>query len=297
MSKQHPIIAVTGSSGAGTTTVRRAFDDLFRRLQIQAAWIQGDGFLRHERSVMRDKINAATTQNRRFSHFHPDANLLDKLEALFCEYAQSGTGMTRYYAHDNVEATHFGTQPGKFTAWQSLPADTDVLFYEGHHGGFSQPGSKTAKRIQIAEQVDLLLGVTPSVNLEWIQKIHHDCGRSGCNEQLVIDTILHRMPDYVDYIVPQFARTHINVQRVPLVDTSHPFVARDIPCADESIVVIHLRDPRQFDFPELLKKIDGAQMTRRNTMLVPGGKMTLAIEIICTPLIAEMIAARDKVLG
>ncbi len=297
MSKQHPIIAVTGSSGAGTTTVRRAFADLFRRLQIQAAWIQGDGFLRHERSVMRDKINAATTQNRRFSHFHPDANLLDKLEALFCEYAQSGTGMTRYYAHDNVEATHFGTQPGKFTAWQSLPADTDVLFYEGHHGGFSQPGSKTAKRIQIAEQVDLLLGVTPSVNLEWIQKIHHDCGRSGCNEQLVIDTILHRMPDYVDYIVPQFARTHINVQRVPLVDTSHPFVARDIPCADESIVVIHLRDPRQFDFPELLKKIDGAQMTRRNTMLVPGGKMTLAIEIICTPLIAEMIAARDIVLG
>jgi len=297
MSKQHPIIAVTGSSGAGTTTVRRAFADLFRRLQIQAAWIQGDGFLRHERSVMRDKINAATTQNRRFSHFHPDANLLDKLEALFREYAQSGTGMTRYYAHDDVEATRFGTQSGKFTAWQSLPADTDVLFYEGHHGGFSQPGSKTAKRIQIAEQVDLLLGVTPSVNLEWIQKIHHDCGRSGCNEQLVIDTILHRMPDYVDYIVPQFARTHINVQRVPLVDTSHPFVARDIPCADESIVVIHLRDPRQFDFPELLKKIDGAQMTRRNTMLVPGGKMTLAIEIICTPLIAEMIAARDMVPG
>ncbi len=297
MSKQHPIIAVTGSSGAGTTTVRRAFADLFRRLRIQAAWIQGDGFLRHERSVMRDKIDAATTQSRRFSHFHPDANLLDKLEALFREYAQSGTGMTRNYAHDDAEAARFGTQSGKFTPWQALPADTDVLFYEGHHGGFSQPGSKTTQRIQIAEQVDLLLGVTPSVNLEWIQKIHHDCGRSGCGEQLVIDTILHRMPDYVDHIVPQFARTHINVQRVPLVDTSHPFVARDIPGADESIVVIHLRDPHQFDFPDLLKKIDGAQMTRRNTMLVPGGKMTLAIEIICTPLIAEMIAARDTVPG
>lgn len=297
MSKQHPIIAVTGSSGAGTTTVRRAFADLFRRLQIQAAWIQGDGFLRHERAAMSTKINDATSQGKRFSHFHPAANLLDKLEALFLEYGQSGTGKTRSYAHDDIEAARFGTHPGKFTPWQALPANTDVLFYEGHHGGFSQPASKTAKTIQIAEQVDLLLGVTPSVNLEWIQKIHHDCYRSGCGEELVIDTILHRMPDYVDYIVPQFARTHINVQRVPLVDTSHPFVARDIPGADESIVVIHLRDPKHFDFPELLKKIDGAQMTRRNTMLVPGGKMTLAIEIICTPIIAEMISARDMVAG
>lgn len=295
MSRQHPIIAVTGSSGAGTTTVRRAFADLFRRLRIHAAWIQGDGFLRHERTVMSAKIDAAAAQGKRYSHFHPDANLLDRLEALFREYAQSGTGMTRNYAHDEVEAAQFGTQPGDFTPWHPLPANTDVLFYEGHHGGFSQPGGKTAKRIQIAEQVDLLLGVTPSVNLEWIQKIHHDCGRSGCDEQLVIDTILHRMPDYVDHIVPQFARTHINVQRVPLVDTSHPFVARDIPGADESIVVIHLRDPRQFDFPELLKKIDGAQMTRRNTMLVPGGKMTLAIEMICTPLIAALITARETV--
>lgn len=295
MSRQHPIIAVTGSSGAGTTTVRRAFADLFRRLQIQAAWIQGDGFLRYERAVMRAKIDAATAQGKRFSHFHPAANLLEKLEALFREYAQSGTGMTRNYAHDEAEAAQFGTQPGYFTPWQPLPANTDVLFYEGHHGGFSQPVGKTAKRIQIAEQVDLLLGVTPSVNLEWIQKIHHDCGRSGCGEQLVIDTILHRMPDYVDHIVPQFARTHINVQRVPLVDTSHPFVARDVPGADESIVVIHMRDARHFNFPELLKKIDGAQMTRRNTMLVPGGKMTLALEMICTPLIAAMIAARDTV--
>ena len=294
MSKQHPIIAVTGSSGAGTTTVRRAFADLFRRLQIQAAWIQGDGFLRHERTVMSAKISTATAQGKRFSHFHPDANLLDKLEALFLEYGQSGTGETRLYAHDDNEAERFGTQSGKFTPWQALPANTDVLFYEGHHGGFSQRSSKT-KSIQIAEQVDLLLGVTPSVNLEWIQKIHHDCDRSGCGEQLVIETILHRMPDYVDYIVPQFARTHINVQRVPLVDTSHPFVARDVPGADESIVVIHLRDPQHFDFPKLLKKIDGAQMTRRNTMLVPGGKMTLAIEMICTPLIAKMIAARDMV--
>lgn len=297
MSQQHPIIAVTGSSGAGTTTVRRAFHDLFRRLRIQAAWVQGDGFLRYERAVMREKINDATARNQRFSHFHPDANLLEQLEALFRQYAQSGTGTSRHYAHDEAEAEQFGTKPGHFAAWQALPANTDVLFYEGHHGGFTQPASTTSKRIQIAEQVDLLLGVTPSVNLEWIQKIHHDCGRSGCGEQLVIDTILHRMPDYVDYIVPQFARTHINVQRVPLVDTSHPFVARDIPGPEESIVVVHMRDPHRFDFPQLLKKIDGAQMTRRNTMLVPGGKMTLAIEMICTPLIASMIAERETVSG
>ena len=35
------------------------------------------------------------------------------------------------------------------------------------------------------------------------------------------DTILRRMPDYVNYIVPQFAHTHVNFQRVPMVDTSN----------------------------------------------------------------------------
>jgi phosphoribulokinase len=293
MSKQHPIIAVTGSSGSGTSTVRRAFEDLFRRLKITPAWIQGDGFLRYDRPTMRAEIESAAASGLVFSHFSPDANHLDKLEALFRQYGQDGTGSVRNYPHDEIESARYGVPQGQFTAWQPIPANTDMLFYEGHHGATSMPAGTASPAIRIAEHADLLLGVTPSVNLEWIQKIHHDCGRTGCGEQHVIDTILHRMPDYVNHIVPQFSRTHINVQRVPLVDTSHPFIARDIPKQDESIVVIHFREPQKFHFPNLLKKLAGAHMTRRNTMLVPGGKMLLAIESICTPLIAEMMAQRN----
>ena len=295
MSKQHPIISVTGSSGSGTSTVRRAFQDLFRRLNIQAAWVQGDGFLRYERDSMRAKIESATATRQCFSHFSPEAYHLDKLEALLRQYGASGTGNTRNYAHDDAESARYGAAPGTFNDWHALPADSDILFYEGHHGATSTPATAHAPAIRIAEQADLLLGITPSVNLEWIQKIQHDCGRTGCGEQYVIDTILHRMPDYVNHIVPQFARTHINVQRVPLVDTSHPFITRDIPKADESIVVIHFRQPEKINFPSLLKKLAGAHMTRRNTLLVPGGKMILAIETICTPLIAEMMAQRARV--
>ncbi len=294
MSKQHPIIAVTGSSGSGTSTVRHAFHDLFRRLDIKAAWVQGDGFLRYDRQTMRQEIESAAASGRVFSHFSPEANHLDKLDALFRQYSHDGTGSLRNYPHDDAEAAQYGAPQGQFTDWKPLPANTDMLFYEGHHGGTSMPATAHTPAIQIAEHADLLLGVTPSVNLEWIQKIHHDCGRTGCGEQYVIDTILHRMPDYVNHIVPQFARTHINVQRVPLVDTSHPFIARDIPQQDESIVVIHFREPHKFHFPNLLKKLAGAHMTRRNTMLVPGGKMVLAIEAICTPLIAEMMAQRNE---
>jgi phosphoribulokinase len=294
MSKQHPIIAVTGSSGSGTSTVRHAFHDLFRRLDIKAAWVQGDGFLRYDRQTMRQEIESAAASGRVFSHFSPEANHLDKLDALFRQYSHDGTGSLRNYPHDDTEAAQYGTPQGQFTDWKPLLANTDMLFYEGHHGGTSMPATAHTPAIQIAEHADLLLGVTPSVNLEWIQKIHHDCGRTGCGEKYVIDTILHRMPDYVNHIVPQFARTHINVQRVPLVDTSHPFIARDIPQQDESIVVIHFREPHKFHFPNLLKKLAGAHMTRRNTMLVPGGKMILAIEAICTPLIAEMMAQRNK---
>ena len=31
MSEKHPIIAITGSSGAGTTTVQHTFEQIFRR--------------------------------------------------------------------------------------------------------------------------------------------------------------------------------------------------------------------------------------------------------------------------
>ena len=150
------------------------------------------------------------------------------------------------------------------------------------------------KGINAAQHVDLLIGVVPAVNLEWIQKIHRDCSRDGCTEDESTATILRRMRDYTYFIAPQFALTDINFQRMPLVDTSHPFIARDIPTADESIVVIHFRDPHKFDFPSLLQRISGSFMSRPNTLVVPGGKMRLALDVACTPLIEEMMGEKSR---
>jgi phosphoribulokinase len=163
------------------------------------------------------------------------------------------------------------------------------LFYEGLHGGV------VTDRINVAQYVDVLVGVVPIVNLEWIQKIHRDKMVRGYSTEAVIDTILRRMPDYVHYITPQFSLTDINFQRVSTVDTSNPFIAREIPSADESFVIIRFRDPRKFatDFPYLLSMLKDSFMSRRNTIVVPGGKMGFAMEVILTPILAELVARRN----
>jgi phosphoribulokinase len=148
---------------------------------------------------------------------------------------------------------------------------------------------KHRKAVDVAQHVDLLLGVVPSMNLEWIQKIHRDCTTTGCSVEASIATILRRLDDYVHFIIPQFSLTDINFQRIPLVDTSNPFIAREIPTLDESMVVIRFREPQKFDFPYLMRKIDGAFMSRPNSMVVPGGKMAHAMEIVCTPIIHGMM--------
>ncbi|MDH5480745.1 MAG: phosphoribulokinase, partial [Nitrosomonas sp.] len=94
------------------------------------------------------------------------------------------------------------------------------------------------------------------------------------------------------YITPQFSRTHINFQRVPTVDTSNPFISREIPTLDESMVVIRFRDPAKVDFPFLLSMIHDSFMSRPNTIVVPGGKMGMAIELILTPLILDIVAKK-----
>ena len=146
----------------------------------------------------------------------------------------------------------------------------------------------------VAQYVDLLIGVVPIVNLEWIQKIHRDCSQRGYSAEAVTDTILRRMYDYVHFITPQFSRTDINFQRVPTVDTSNPFIARDIPTPDESFVVIRFKDPAKFDvdFPDLLSMLRESFMSRRNTIVVPGGKMGFAMEIILAPIIQSMVDNR-----
>jgi phosphoribulokinase len=292
MSARHPIIAITGSSGAGTSSVTRTFQNIFRREAVQAAVIEGDSFHRYDRQEMRARqAEAEKAGNRHFSHFGPENNLFAELEQLFRTYGESGQGQSRKYLHDPVEAAPYQQAPGTFTPWAELPAHTDMLFYEGLHGAVVTP------EVNIARHPDLLIGVVPVINLEWIQKLYRDKNVRGYSAEAVTDTILRRMPDYVNYICPQFAHTHVNFQRVPVVDTSNPFIARDIPAADESMVVIRFANPKGIDFPYLLNMVNDSFMSRANTVVVPGGKMELAMQLIFTPFIWRMQERRRNALG
>ncbi len=288
----HPIIAVTGSSGAGTTSVSRIFQQIFRREKVGAAFVEGDAFHRYDRAEMAQRMTEETAAgNHAFSHFGPAANLFEELEALFRDYAAEGSGRFRKYLHDDEEAAPYDQEPGTFTPWQDVPPDADLLFYEGLHGAIR------TDRVDVARYPDLLIGVVPVINLEWIQKIHRDKSTRGYSTEAVTDTILRRMPDFVNYICPQFTRTHINFQRVPVVDTSNPFIARFIPTLDESFLVIRFRDPRGIDFPYLLSMIGDSFMSRANTLVCPGGKMDLAMQLIFTPLIWRLIEQRRHAQG
>ncbi len=284
MSVKHPIIAITGSSGAGTTTVKHTFDQIFRREGITAAWIEGDAFHRYDRVEMRQKMaEAEAAGNKHFSHFGIEANLLEELQEVFIQYGTNGTGRTRHYVHDQREAELYGSPPGTFTPWEDFPPKTDLLFYEGLHG------CAVTEKVNLAALADLKIGVVPVINLEWIQKIHRDRAARGYSTEAVMDTILRRMPDYVHYICPQFAETDINFQRVPTVDTSNPFIARWIPTPDESMVVIRFKNPRGIDFPYLLSMIPGSFMSRANSIVIPGAKQDLAMQLIMTPIVLQLV--------
>jgi phosphoribulokinase len=289
MSKRHPVVAITGSSGAGTTTVTRTFEHIFRREGIAAAIVEGDSFHRYDRNGMKTKMaEAATAGNQHFSHFGPEANLLEELEALFRSYGETGTGRTRKYLHNAQEAAPYRQEPGTFTEWEAIAAGTDLLFYEGLHGG------AVTDKVNVAAQADLLVGVVPIINLEWIQKLHRDQNLRGYSQEAVVDTILRRMPDYVNYICPQFSQTHINFQRVPMVDTSNPFIAKDIPTLDESMVVIRFARPQGIDFLYLLSMLHDSYMSRPNIIVVPGGKMSLAMQLILTPMILQLMDRKRR---
>jgi phosphoribulokinase len=287
VSTLHPIIAVTGSSGAGTTSVSRTFQQIFRREDINAAFVEGDAFHRFDRADMARRMEEESAAgNHAFSHFGTEANLFEDLEALFRDYGRDGTGRLRKYLHHGDEAAPYGQPPGTFTPWEDVPAASDLLFYEGLHGGVATGA------VDVARHPDLLIGVVPVINLEWIQKLHRDRSTRGYSTEAVTDTILRRMPDYLQYICPQFSRTHINFQRVPVVDTSNPFIARFIPALDESFLVIRFRNPRDIDFPYLLSMIHDSFMSRPNTLVCPGGRMDLAMQLIFTPMVWRLIEQR-----
>ncbi|WP_305455950.1 phosphoribulokinase [Photobacterium leiognathi] len=283
MSAKHPIIAVTGSSGAGTTTTSEAFRKMFNMMNINAAWLEGDSFHRFTRPEMDAEIRKAKEQGRHISYFGAEANDFSQLEQFFKQYGEDGTGRFRRYLHTFDEAVPYNQMPGTFTPWQKLAENTDLLFYEGLHGGVVDGD------INVAQHVDLLIGMVPIVNLEWIQKIVRDTRDRGHSREAVMESIVRSMDDYLNYLTPQFSRTHINFQRVPTVDTSNPVSAKGIPSLDESFVVIRFRGLKNVDFPYLLAMIQGSFMSRHNTLVVPGGKMSFAMELIMRPLIEQLI--------
>ncbi len=294
MSAKHPVIAVTGSSGAGTTTVKNAFEHIFFREKINPLIIEGDSFHQFDRAEMKKQIEIFAKKGKQLSHFGPESNHFDLIEKTFKDYGKNGKCKRRYYLHSDEEAAEHNARlntkltPGQFTPWEDIKESTDLLFYEGLHGGVVDG------KVNCANQTDLLVGVVPIVNLEWIQKIHRDNAQRGYSADAIVDTILRRMDDYVHFITPQFSRTDINFQRVPTVDTSNPFIARDIPTPDESFIVIRFRKPDNVDFPYILNMIQDSFMSRPNTIVVPGGKMGFAMELVLNPIIHELIEKKRK---
>ncbi len=293
MSKKHPIVALARPSGAATPVVMQAFANVFRREKINPAEVEGESFHRYSRTNMKEELKKATSQgNPHFSHFGPEANLFAELEELFRCYGENGTGQRRHYLHNQQDVDKAGIEgliPGDFTPWEPLPENSDILFYQGLHG------CVVTEDADVARYVDLKLGIAPIINMEWIQKIHRDTKQRGYSEKTVINTILRRMHEYVHYLIPQFQRTDINFQLVPTVDTSDPFFATVVPAVDECVIVIRFREPEKLgiDFPFLLSKIDHSWMSRRNSMVVPGGKMGLAMELILTHTLRRLMDGRN----
>jgi len=288
MSSQHPIVAVTGSSGAGSPVVTNAIRHVLERLGASHVIVDGDGFHRYERSDFPKVVSKAAEAGRHISHFSPEANLLDLLESLMREFGEKGRGMHRRYIHDDIDVQETGGKEGTFTAWEPIPEGAGILVYEGLHGCF------VSETVDIARYVDLKVGVVPIVNLEWMQKIQRDTSLRGYSVEAVMHVVERRLSDYVHYITPQFALTDINFQRIPLVDTSNPFEAQELPTLNESMIIIRFANPKGIDFPYLLSMLHDSAMTRPNTIICPGGKMGLAMQLIFTPMILRLMDVKRR---
>ena len=208
---------------------------------------------------------------------------MDKLEGAFRSFGETGIANTRHYVHDDIEAELYGAEPCTFTEWGNTPEGSDLLFYEGPHGAV------VTDDVNVAKFADLKIGVVPVINLDWIQKLHRDKADRGYSSEAIMDTILRRMPDYLNYICPQFFETTVNFQRIPTVDTSNPAVALWIPTTGESMVVIRFANPHGINFNYLLSMIDRSFMSHANSIVVPGGKTDLAMQLILTPMIMQLL--------
>jgi len=311
MSSKHPIIAITGSAGSGTTTVRKIFEKIFRRNKVNASYVHGNSFRKYPSDELGKIFRDAEKTGKPISHFGPEVNLLDRLEGLFREYSRSGSGCVREYIETEDQANLYRQPKGGFSPWAELPNQTDLLFYEGQHGGCTQAAwskrslsqssnpfviqqrlksqSVADTGVDIAQWVDLLIGIVPSINLEWMQKIDRACNITGCSTEEATSIILRRMDDYVRYMTPQFSITDINFQRIPIVDTSSPFNSDEVPSEDECMLVIRFREPKKHDIISYVNQFPRAFLSRPNTVVVPNSYMAQAIDTICSPLITNLM--------
>ena len=66
---------MTGSSGAGTSTVKHTFQQIFRRENVSAATIEGDAFHKYDRASMKKELEKRNEQgDSTFSHFSSGKN-------------------------------------------------------------------------------------------------------------------------------------------------------------------------------------------------------------------------------
>lgn len=291
MSAEFPIVAITGASGAGSSAVIQALQHIFYRERVKAVYIEGSAFHRYDRKTMREEVRKARERGEVLTHFGAAGNHLDKLESLFFQYAATGTGVCRYYLHTQEQAGKFGQESGTFTPWTQMDADSDLLLYRGLHG------AAIVGDVDISQYPDLSIGMAPNANLEWIRRLQRDTTLRGYTREEVQESILERIPDYVDFITPQFGRTHINFQMIPVVDTSDPFSEEEIPTAEECFLVIRFTPDFMPDFIPLLHDIPNAFMSRRNTLVVPGSKMVLAIELALMPIIHDLVKTSREIRG
>jgi phosphoribulokinase len=288
MSSQHPIVAVTGSSGAGSPVVTSAIRHVLERLGASYVIVDGDGFHRFDRSEFPRAVRRAADAGRALSHFSPEANLLDMLECLVREFGEKGRGMHRRYVHDRADAIETGCKAGTFTDWQPIPGGTEILIYEGLHGCF------VSDTLDIARHMDLKLGVVPIVNLEWMQKIQRDTCQRGYSVEAVMDVVERRLGDYVRYITPQFSRTDVNFQRIPMVDTSNPFEPQELPTLHESKIIIRFRHPKSmpYSLPQMLQWLPGAYVSRQSNLVIPGSIFELGMQMVLEPLVERLLSRR-----
>ena len=159
MSQKHPVVVITGSSGAGTSTVKKTLISIFQRQKINPAVIEGDSFHSYDREEMQRLQENAASEGGIFSQFGAGANQFERLEQLFRNYGETNSGEQRHYLHNEAEVEHHSKrldtafESGQFTPWESLPSDTDLLFYEGLHGLVK------TNLVDLPRYVDLKVGV------------------------------------------------------------------------------------------------------------------------------------------